>query len=130
VADQLASPSVTALTWVAVAAVGGCGAVARFLFDGFVGTRLGKSLPFGTFAVNISGAFLLGLLDGLALSGNTMLIAGTATIGAYTTFSTWMLETQRLAEERQHGKAVLNVVASLALGIGAAALGQLIGGHL
>jgi fluoride exporter len=127
VADQLASPSVTALTWVAVAAVGGCGAVARFLFDGFVGTRLGKSLPFGTFAVNISGAFLLGLLDGLALSGNTMLIAGTATIGAYTTFSTWMLETQRLAEEGQFMAGLLNVCVSLLVGFGAVALGHYVG---
>ena len=55
------------------------------------------------------------------------MLAGTAAVGSYTTFSTWMLETQRLTEERQHGKAALNVAASLAAGVAAAALGQLIG---
>jgi len=62
------------------------------------------------------------------------LLAGTATVGSYTTFSTWMLETQRLTEERQHSKAAVNVAASLAAGMAAAALGRLIGqlmaGHL
>jgi fluoride exporter len=118
---------VTALTWVAVAAVGGCGAVARFLIDGFVGTRLGKTLPYGTFAINVSGSFVLGLLDGLALSGNTMIIAGTATIGAYTTFSTWMLETQRLEEEGQFLAGLLNVLISVIVGFGAVALGHYVG---
>jgi fluoride exporter len=121
---------VTALTWVAVAAVGGCGAVARFLLDGFVGTRFGKTLPYGTFAINISGSFVLGLLDGLALSGNTMIIAGTATIGAYTTFSTWMLETHRLAEDGEYVAGLLNVVISVVVGFGAVALGHALGAAL
>lgn len=117
----------TALTWLAVAAVGGCGAVARFLLDGFVGGRVGKSLPYGTFTINISGAFLLGLLDGLALSGNAMIIFGTATVGAFTTFSTWMLETHRLAEEGQFLAGFLNIAVSLLVGFGAVALGHEIG---
>ena len=59
---------------------------------------------------------ILGLLTGLALGHDEALLAGTAAVGSYTTFSTWMLETQRLTEERQHGKAALNVAASLAAG--------------
>jgi CrcB protein len=51
-------------------------------------------------------------------------------VGSYTTFSTWMLESQRLAEERQHRKVAFNVAASLVLGVAAAALGRLIGLHL
>ncbi len=51
------------------------------------------------------------------------LLAGTAAVGSYTTFSTWMLESQRLAEERRAGWAGLNIVLSLVLGIAAAALG-------
>ena len=51
--------------------------------------------------VNLSGALLLGFLAGLALSPHVALLAGTAFVGSYTTFSTWMLETQRLGEERQ-----------------------------
>jgi CrcB protein len=81
-------------------------------------------------AINISGAVILGLITGLAVGGTAALLAGTAAVGSYTTFSTWMFETQRLAEERQHRKALLNIVVSLVLGVGAAALGALIGGHL
>jgi CrcB protein len=73
---------------------------------------------------------VLGLLTGLALGHDQALLAGTAAVGSYTTFSTWMLETQRLAEEREHGKAAVNVIASLVLGVAAAALGQVLGGHL
>jgi CrcB protein len=51
-------------------------------------------------------------------------LAGTAFVGAYTTFSTWMLETQRLGEERQTWAAAANIVVSVALGIAAAFLGQ------
>ena len=57
-------------------------------------------------AVNISGAVILGLLTGLALGHDEALLAGTAAVGSYTTFSTWMLETQRLTEERQYRTAV------------------------
>jgi fluoride exporter len=120
----------TALTWVAVAIVGGIGSVARFVLDGWVGSRLGRELPFGTFTINVSGAFLLGLLDGLALSGNAMIVAGTAAIGAYTTFSTWMLETHRLAEDGELVGAALNILLSIVAGFAAVVLGHLIGKHL
>jgi len=76
---------------------------------------------------HLSGALILGLLAGLALGHADALLAGTAAVGSYTTFSTWMLETQRLTEERQYGKAVVNVAASLVAGVAAAALGQLLG---
>lgn len=113
-----------------MAAVGGVGAVARFVLDGLIGARFGRELPLGTFAINVSGAFVLGLLDGLALSGDAMVIAGTATIGAYTTFSTWMLETQRLAEDGEYGSAALNVGVSIVAGFAAVVLGHLVGEHL
>jgi len=118
------------LIWVAVALIGGAGSLARFLVDGAVSAAAGRDFPFGTMAVNISGAVLLGLVTGLALGNDEVLLAGTAAVGSYTTFSTWMLETQRLAEERQYRKAVLNVVVSLVLGVAAAALGRLIGAQL
>lgn len=51
-------------------------------------------------------------------------MAGTAFVGAYTTFSTWMLETQRLGEERQLRAALANIVVSVALGGAAAFIGQ------
>jgi len=118
------------VVWTAVVLIGGAGSVARFLIDGAVSSTAGRDFPLGTMAVNISGAIVLGLLTGLALSHTQALLAGTAAVGSYTTFSTWMLETQRLAEERQHRKAVANVAVSLVLGVAAAALGRLIGAQL
>ena len=115
------------LTWAGVALLGGAGAVARFVVDGVVAGRFDRDLPVGTLAVNVSGAFLLGLVAGLALTGDGLLLVGTATLGSYTTFSTWMLETQRLVEEGESRDALINIALSLAAGIAAAALGRVIG---
>jgi fluoride exporter len=114
------------LVWAAVALLGGAGALLRFAVDGFVAERVGTSteFPWGTFAVNISGAFVLGLLAGAALHGDALLLAGTATLGSYTTFSTWMLEAHRLGEDGQLWPAALNVALSLVAGVAAAALGR------
>jgi fluoride exporter len=120
----------TIVIWTGVVLIGGAGSVARFLLDGAVSSAGGRDFPLGTMVVNISGALILGLLTGLALSHTQALLAGTAAVGSYTTFSTWMLETQRLAEERQHRKAIVNVAVSLVLGVAAAALGRLIGAQL
>jgi CrcB protein len=116
--------------WAAVAGAGGLGAVARFLLDGAIGSRLGRNFPFGTLVVNLSGAFALGLLTGLVLAGDAMLIAGTATIGSYTTFSTWMLESQRLTEDGGVRAAAVNLVGSVIAGVAAAGLGRAIGVRL
>ena len=115
------------ITWVGVAALGGAGALARFVLDGAIGAGLGRSLPFGTFAINVSGAFLLGLLSGLALSGDALVLAGTATLGSYTTFSTWMLESHRLREEGELAAALGNSLVSLAAGLVAVAVGRSLG---
>jgi len=122
---------VNAWVWLGVALLGGGGAIARFMLDGTIGSRLRRSdFPLGTLAVNTSGALLLGVLSGAALSGDALVLAGTATLGSYTTFSTWMLESQRLAEDAVGGGALLNIGLSLAAGVGAAALGHTIGVHL
>ena len=113
--------------WTGVVLIGGAASVLRFLADGLVDSAAGRDFPLGTLAVNISGAILLGLITGLALGHDQALLAGTAAVGSYTTFSTWMLETQRLAEERQTGKAAANIIVSLVLGVAAAGLGHWIG---
>ena len=117
------------LTWIGVAVLGGAGAVARFLVDALVGTVFGRSFPLGTLVINVSGSFLLGLLAGLAISPNALVLAGTATLGSYTTFSTWMLETHRAREEGNFLGAFLNIVISLLVGFGAVVLGHTIGAH-
>jgi fluoride exporter len=121
---------VNALLWAGVVIIGGFGSVLRFVVDGAVGTWLGRGFPFGTLVVNVSGAMILGVLTGLALGPDQALLAGTAAVGSYTTFSTWIFETQRLTEERQNRSAALNIMVSLVLGVGAAALGQWIGLNL
>jgi CrcB protein len=109
---------------------GGAGALTRFAVDALVQARRLGEFPLGTFAVNLGGSLLLGLLVGLAVSHRAMVILGTATLGSYTTFSTWMLETHRPAEDGEVRLAWLNLAASLAAGLGAAALGRAIGGAL
>lgn len=118
----------SAPAWIAVAALGSVAALARFMLGGWISARSPSHLPLGTLAVNISGALLLGLVAGVALSGDALVLLGAATIGSYTTFSSWMLETRRLHEEGRTAMAVANVLASLALGLAAIALGRDIGG--
>jgi fluoride exporter len=118
------------ITVALVAVCGGLGAIARFLVDGLVQSRRLGEFPLGTLVVNVTGSFALGLLAGLGLAANTMLILGTATVGSYTTFSTWMLETHRPAEDGEPGLARRNFAISLAAGLAAVALGRAVGGLL
>lgn len=100
---------------------GGAGGVMRFLVDGWVGRRVQRSFPFGTLTVNVTAAALMGLATGFSFGLSDHALAA---IGGYSTFSTWMLETQRLGEERQPGGAITNIAISMVLGLAAALLGQ------
>ena len=119
----------SAWVWAGVALLGGAGAIGRFVLDAAITQRRGSAFPLGTLAVNASGALALGLLTGFAVSGDALVLAGTAALGSYTTFSTWMLETQRLAEEGAFARAALNIVISMGVGLGGALLGRAIGMH-
>ncbi len=116
--------------WLVAAVLGGCGATLRFLVDGVISNRVSRDFPYGTLVVNLTGAVLLGLTVGVSLHGSESVLIGAATIGAYTTFSTWMLETQRLVEDGELVRALGNAFVSLGLGLLAAVLGRLIGAHL
>jgi CrcB protein len=116
--------------WIAVGLLGGLGALLRYLVDGVIAVRFGSDFPLGTFVVNMTGAIVLGLLVGLGLAGDRLLLAGTATIGSYTTFSTWMLESQRLVEDGELVMAGGNVLFSVGAGLCAVAIGRFIGTHL
>jgi fluoride exporter len=120
----------SALVWLGVGLLGGVGALARFLLDGFVAERARGGFPWGTFAVNMSGALLLGLVVGLTLRGSALVLVGTGALGSFTTFSTWMLEVDRSVEDGQLPVAVLNVVLSVLVGASAAEVGRLLGGTL
>jgi len=114
-----------------VAAGGALGAPARYLLDKAVSSRVRTSFPLGTFAINVAGSLLLGLLTGLALRGalpaeSTAFVA-TGFCGAFTTFSTWTFETVELFEQGAYLQAGLNVLGSLAAGLLAAAAGIALG---
>jgi fluoride exporter len=121
---------VTVIVWVGVAVLGGLGALARWSLDGLVSAWWGRQFPIGTLAVNLTGAFLLGLLVGAGVQGRVLLLAGTATLGSYTTFSTWMFESHRLGEDGERRLAAANVVISLAAGLLAALVGRAVGAAL
>jgi CrcB protein len=109
---------------------GGVGAVARFAVDGAVARRAATEFPLGTLVVNISGAFALGVLVGAALHGDGYRLAGTGLLGAYTTFSTWAFESQRLGEDGELRLGALNFVVSLLLGLLAVWAGRHLGAAL
>jgi CrcB protein len=118
---------VSGLVWLGFVAACSSGAVARYLVDGYIRDRM-EVRPWGIWAINVSGSFLLGLLVGSDLGTVPLLIVGTGFCGAYTTFSTFAYETVVLAEEGQPVAAVVNVLGSIAAGLGAAAAGIWLGG--
>ena len=120
----------SAVAVLAVGLIGGFGAIARFVVDGAVASRLGRRFPFGTLAVNLSGSFALGVLVGAAVRGEAYDVAGTGLIGAFTTFSTWALESHRLGEDGQLRLGALNFGVSLVLGVALAWLGRELGAAL
>ncbi len=110
-----------------IAIAGAIGACSRFLLDELVQRHTATVRPLGTLVINVSGALLLGFITGLALyhsfPSNAKTVLGTGFCGAYTTFSTFTFQTDRLAEERETAAVRFNVAASLILPPLAAALG-------
>jgi CrcB protein len=106
---------------------GAIGAPTRYVIDGYVQSRVGGVFPWGTFVINVTGSFVLGVITGAVLyhgmANVTKVALGTGFCGAYTTFSTFSYETVRLIEEGSMVEAGLNVAASVVLGLAAAALG-------
>lgn len=122
------------MTLLVVAIMGGLGAATRFVVDGVLRTRWSGALPVATMIINVSGSLLVGLLTGAALFGDLShpaLLAGTTGFcGGYTTFSTAMVETVRLAQAGDYRRAVLNAVGTALLAVTAAAVGVTVAAHL
>jgi CrcB protein len=112
--------------WVLLGAglLGGLGSVGRVLLDGTIDARLGRAFPYGVLAVNVTGSFLLGLLVGAGAGGDSLRLAGTGLLGGYTTYSAWILDTDRLGTEGRRDLAVANVLVSLLAGLLAVWLGR------
>ena len=121
---------IDALPWVGLVALGALGALGRFTVDAAVSARRPSDFPFGTLAVNLSGGFALGTLVGLGVGGDARFVLGTGLLGAYTTFSTWMFEAQRLAEDGEWLLMWWNLGGPMLAGLAATGLGWLLGGAL
>lgn len=110
-----------------IAIGGAAGALLRYAVAGFVYNYTGQDFPWGTLIVNLSGAFLIGFLwqlfEHTAVAPNTRTLLLVGVLGAYTTFSTYGLETAALFREGESRLALWNIVASNALGIAAVFLG-------
>ncbi|NEY36544.1 fluoride efflux transporter CrcB [Streptomyces sp. PRKS01-65] len=119
------------MNWLLVVAGGMIGAPLRYLTDRAVQSRHDSVFPWGTFAVNVAGCLVLGLLTGAVAAGaagsRLQLLLGTGLCGALTTYSTFSYETLRLAETGAGRYAVANVVAGVAAGLGAACAGVALG---
>lgn len=116
--------------WVAVGLLGGAAAAARFLIDAAFAVRSDHPFPLGILAVNLAGTLALGLIAGAALSGEALVIVAGGVLGSFTTFSTWMLDSHRLAEAGHARLVWLNLGLSLLAGFAAVALGHWVGGTL
>jgi len=101
------------------------GGAARFLLAGWVGARLGESFPWGTVLVNVLGSALIGALaaqeEMLSLEARQFLMVGV--LGGFTTFSSFSLQTLRLAQDGDWVRATGNVLGSVALCLAAVAVG-------
>jgi CrcB protein len=111
------------VNWLLVIAGASIGAPLRYLTDRTIQSRHDSVLPWGTFAVNVIGSLVLGLLTGAAASPHLGLLLGTGFCGALSTYSTFSYETLRLAEQGAGRYAALNVVGSITAGLCAAFAG-------
>ncbi len=115
------------MNWLLVIAGAAVGAPLRYLTDRAVQRRHDTVFPWGTFAVNVAGCLILGILTGAVSYGaaphSVQLLVGTGLCGALTTYSTFSYETMRLAESGAKFFAAANVVASVVGGLGAVLVG-------
>ena len=116
----------------AVGVGGFVGSIARFWLATYIGQRMGTRFPYGTFLVNISGSFLIGMVmtilaERTQLSPTWRYLVPIGFIGGYTTFSTFEFETLRAIQDGQFTIGLLNVVLSVVLGFAMVWTGAMVG---
>ena len=114
-----------------IAAGGASGALLRYWLSGGIHAVLGRSFPYGTLSVNVIGSFAMGLLyiyvfEHLEISEEWRALIGIGLLGAFTTFSTFSIETLNLVEAGKVTEALLNVFLNVFLCLGACWLGLLL----
>lgn len=119
---------------IAIAVGGALGAVLRYAVSGWTYDWLGTGFPWGTMAVNLIGALLIGFLwqlfEDVAISPVVRSLIFTGALGAFTTFSTFALESFNLLRDGEIGLSLLNVAASDVLGLALVFLGIVAGRYV
>ncbi len=118
------------LIWLALAGVGGT--LARYGMSGWVQRLAGAGFPYGTFAVNLTGCFLFGLIWSLAenrlwINNEVRTVILLGFLGAFTTFSSFAFETSQMIRDGQWMAAGLNITGQNVLGIAGLFVGLALG---
>lgn len=114
------------MIWLGVAATSAAGAIGRFTLTAGLERAFNRTVPWGTAVVNLTGAFLLGLLVGSGPSDDAVRLLGAGFLGSFSTYSTWMVEGVFLAgtgSPSELFRAALWVLGLLAAGVAAYGLG-------
>jgi CrcB protein len=119
---------------IAVGLAGACGALVRYIFGRYIAERISSQYPLGTFLINVTGAFVIGVLFALTarklMSPTLQIILATGFLGGYTTFSTMSWEGVQLARGGSIASSALYLGGNVCVGLIAAVLGMLVGGLL
>ncbi|MDP4089232.1 MAG: fluoride efflux transporter CrcB [Bacillota bacterium] len=113
------------MDYVLVGIGGALGSVTRYILGRFISERSNSKIPLGTFIINITGAFFLGIVSNSVAGRNLSLLLADGFLGAYTTFSTFMYEGFNLFQEKEKLNAFTYIFGSLILGVTGYALGRL-----
>ena len=109
------------MNWISIAVGGAAGALLRYLVSGWAYALMGEGFPWGTLSVNVIGSFLIGFLwrlfDQIAIAPNVRTLIFVGGLGAFTTFSTYGLESLNLLRSGQYKLGLLNMLGSNVLGI-------------
>lgn len=101
-----------------VVGVGGMlGSITRYVLGKWISEKLNTIIPMGTFLINVTGAFLLGIVSSIYTTGNLYLLLAEGYLGAFTTFSTFIYEGFNLFQESERNNAVIYIFGTLFLGI-------------
>jgi len=110
-----------------IASGGALGSVARFMIGRLIAEKKSTNFPLGTFLVNITGAFLLGLLCSIEPGRNTYSLIGEGFLGSFTTFSTFMYEGFNLFQDNEKLNAAVYIFGSLLIGLAGFFMGADVG---
>lgn len=112
------------MDYILVGIGGACGSIVRYELGRIIAEKSKARIPWGTFIINVSGAFLLGFINSIGANANMLHLLADGFLGAYTTFSTFMYEGFNLFQEREKLNAFIYILGSLILGIAFYTLGS------